>query len=503
MSWPSDWPGPAIQVGANRHRPVFLDQRLDRRQGPADVFPSLLRRSAGHVGDHQARPLRHAETTTIARTIAGMRSATACGSPATTWATVPSAPGTTCITSGTPSSQPASSDLLLRLGDPRGACRAATASAAGRSFPRRRSGETNSRTRRTPAMPCSRRAADRQHDVGLEDACDSPAAVRSCSLRPSRAEILRVLRIVDDDANRVAQFLRRAGVCRIPRRWRRPRSRRGSMPASSAAAIAPRTMFAASGTASSTAIASWSPGTMPCGERRKIERRLAAPRARQPRIGRRRSRHRLTRRRLHVVLERHAHLRRQFDPRRDRTQRMECLDHNGSSVDDAGKISATRLRQLLQQNPLPRTTEWPFRRKKCKPGVKPCSPGGRPTPISRWPTISTRSPASARSTTCPAARRCSSAATSTPSRAPTIGDGDIRLRSMVDTLQVRPRARLEADHLRPHRPQAGRLARQSGQAARRDPRMRRAAHRRLARREHDRRFCRPSPSRSPPPSRAR
>ena len=46
-----------------------------------------------------------------------------------------------------------------------------------------------------------------------------------------------------------------------------------------------------------------------------------------------------------------------------------------------------------------------------------------------------------------------------------IGEGDIRLRSMVDTLQVRPGARLEADHLRPHRPQAGGLAGEGGEAA--------------------------------------
>ena len=50
---------------------------------------------------------------------------------------------------------------------------------------------------------------------------------------------------------------------------------------------------------------------------------------------------------------------------------------------------------------------------------------------------------------------------------------------------VRPRARLEADHLRPHRPQAGRLARQGRQAAGRDHEVRRAAHRRLARRIDD------------------
>ena len=49
-----------------------------------------------------------------------------------------------------------------------------------------------------------------------------------------------------------------------------------------------------------------------------------------------------------------------------------------------------------------------------------------------------------------------------------VGDGDIRLRSMVDTLAVRHRPRLEADHLRPHRPQAGEVAGQSRRAAGRD-----------------------------------
>ena len=51
--------------------------------------------------------------------------------------------------------------------------------------------------------------------------------------------------------------------------------------------------------------------------------------------------------------------------------------------------------------------------------------------------------------------------------------------------QIWPRARLEADHLWPHRPQAGRLAGQGGQAAGRDARLRGHADRRLARREHD------------------
>ena len=63
---------------------------------------------------------------------------------------------------------------------------------------------------------------------------------------------------------------------------------------------------------------------------------------------------------------------------------------------------------------------------------------------------------------------------------PNIGDGDIRLRSMVDTLQFGQRPRLEANHLRPHRPQTRRLARQSGQAAGRNPQVRCAAHQRLA-----------------------
>ena len=95
-----------------------------------------------------------------------------------------------------------------------------------------------------------------------------------------------------------------------------------------------------------------------------------------------------------------------------------------------------------------------------------------------------------------AARRSWSAATWTPSRARSVGEGDIRLRSMKETLEFGRQKGLEADRLRPHRPRAGEIARQGPRPAGRNPRLRGGLRRRLARSGHDHGQGRRRPRRS-------
>ena len=88
MSRPSEWPGGSFEIRANRHRPALVDQLLGRRQRTADVCPgSATAAPPVIVAITRLTLLRTVRATTARDRVLRLRRATACGSPATTWAT--------------------------------------------------------------------------------------------------------------------------------------------------------------------------------------------------------------------------------------------------------------------------------------------------------------------------------------------------------------------------------------------------------------------------------
>ena len=124
---------------------------------------------------------------------------------------------------------------------------------------------------------------------------------------------------------------------------------------------------------------------------------------------------------------------------------------------------------------------WPLPPNRCSHGARHSSVFARDLG-KPWPIIWPPSPGSARWPTCLAGTPVLIRGDVDAKPGLKIGEGDIRLRSMAGTLRVRPRPRLEANHLRPHRPQARAIALGRRQATVGTARDRRPAGDRLVRR---------------------